>query len=208
MLLPTQDSCNSEREDEDKEDGADAEISISVDVNDSSDEKELPVKRIVLTGSVDDTSVYKVIEKIFKINEDESAKRIELYLATHGGGIDMGLGLFDVIKMSPIPVDTIVTGCAMSMGMTLLQAGDRRYATANARLMIHPATGGSGYGRIKEGKEAMKACIKLERLNHKLVARRVGMSYNEFLKFMGDANYMSAKEAMKYNFIDGIKKTW
>ncbi|MDN5819407.1 MAG: ATP-dependent Clp protease proteolytic subunit [bacterium] len=179
---------------------------VSIDV--TKDDDKAKVKKIVLAGSVDDVTISKAINSIIKLNEEESTERIELYLATHGGGIDMGIGLFDIIKLSPIPVDTIVTGCSMSMGMTLLQAGVKRYATANSRLMIHPASGGAGRGRIQEGLLSMKDSKKLERRNNRLVAQRIGMKVDEYIKFMGDAKYMSPQTALKYNFIDDIRKTW
>lgn len=165
------------------------------------------VKRLLFAGEVDTCSVARTIRDIIEINEDKSADLIELYLATHGGSIDAGLGLYDIIKMSPIPVDTIVTGCAMSMGSTLLQAGRRRYATPNSRIMIHPGTGG-GSGRFAEAKQQVAAGIRIGHKNNQLVADRVGMSLSDYVNFMGDAKYMSPKKALKHNFIDGIKETW
>lgn len=178
-----------------------------VEVKTGDEDEKMKVKRILLSGRVDDTSVGSVIRKIFETNEDEDAKRIELWIASHGGSIDMGIGLFDVIKMSPIPVDVVVTGCAMSMGATLLQAGAKRYATVDSTIMIHKAYGG-GTGNPGEAAAQVGNYVKLARRNEKLVAKRVGMTYEEYVQFMGEARYMSAKQALKHNFIDAIKKSW
>lgn len=164
----------------------------------------IPVRRILLSASVSDDSVGKAIREMFTIEQEKSADRIELWVSTHGGGIDAGFALIDVIRELSIPVDTITTGCAMSMGIPILQAGQRRYATQNSRLMIHPATSGFS-GRINEGIETVKDSMKLERRMHKYVADRVGMTLSDYMKFMGDAKYMSPKQALKYNFIDEIR---
>ena len=135
----------------------------------------LPVRRIVLSDGVDDRSVGNVIRDIFQINQDKSADRIELWISTHGGSIDAGMALYDVMQESEIPVDVITTGCSMSMGIPILQGGVRRYATPNARLMIHPAGGGAGYGRLGEGFNSLEDAKKLEKRMHAIVARRVDM---------------------------------
>lgn len=178
----------------------------AVEVNTKSDGK-AKVKRILLAGTVDNYSIGSAIRKIFETNEDEDAERIELWIASHGGSIDMGIGLFNVIKMSPIPVYTVVTGCAMSMGTTLLQAGVKRYATADSTIMIHEAHGG-GSGNPDEAWAQVNNFVQLARRNEKLVAKRVGMKHKDYVAFMQRARYLSAKQALKHNFIDGIKKTW
>lgn len=165
----------------------------------------LPVRQILLSDDVTDRSIGNVIRDMFEVQRCDGADRIELWISSHGGSIDAGLALYDVVQDLTVPVDTVVTGCAMSMGIPLLQAGENRYATPNSRLMIHPAKGGY-YGRIDEGMEAVRDAKKLERQLHTLVAKRVGMTYQEYMKFMGEAKYMSPTQGLKYNFIDAIRR--
>lgn len=165
------------------------------------------ITRVTFVGRVDSHMVGKTIDKIFTINEDESADRIELWLNSHGGDIDTGLGLYDVIKMSPIPVDTVAVGCAMSMAQVLLQAGQIRYATPNTTIMIHRSRGGAA-GDPETVKATTDNFMKLSYRNKMLVGKRVGMTYKELMEFMGAAKYMMPTTAKKYNFIDAIKKTW
>ena len=182
-------------------------VDIKVGNSDIDSDDKPKIERVTFVGSVDNYMVGKTIDKIFKINDEESADRIELWLNSHGGSIDMGMGLFDVIKMSPIPIDTVATGCAMSMAQVVLQAGVVRYATPNTTIMIHRSRGG-GYGDPDEVKASSDNFMKLSYRNKMLVAKRVGMTYKELMEFMGAAKYMRPATAKKHNFIDAIKKTW
>lgn len=172
----------------------------------SGDAVNLPVRRIVLSDGVDDRSVGNVIRDIFQINQDKSAERIELWISTHGGSIDAGMALYDVMQESETPIDVITTGCSMSMGIPILQGGVRRYATPNARLMIHKAKSGVGYGNIDEGFGTIEDAQKLEKRMHAIVARRVGMHLPAYMRFMGEIRYMMPKEALELNFIDEIRR--
>src|SRR5690606_1340425 len=116
-----------------------------------------------------------------------------------------GFALIDAIEQLKIPVDIVASGTCMSMGTHILQAGDRRYATPNTRIMIHPMSTGY-FGNLDEGKVEMRESKQLEKSAMEQMAKRVGMSVKELKRFQGRIRYMSPDEAKKHNFIDGIRR--
>lgn len=62
---------------------------------------------------------------------------ITVYLMTEGGDEFAGAGMYDCIKASKSPVDVIVIGKCMSMGVVILQAARTRIMMENSVLMTH-----------------------------------------------------------------------
>lgn len=167
------------------------------------------IRRIVLCGVINDNAVGPVVRQIHAINQEGVASAIELHIATSGGFFGPGFGLYDVIRLSAIPVDTVAFGYCASMGMPILQAGRMRYATENARLMIHPSVAGGASGsRAGEAKACGDENVAMEEVYYRVQASRCGRTLTQFKKFMGERRYMSATEALKENFIDAIKKQY
>ncbi len=93
------------------------------------------------------------------------------------------------------------------MGASLLQAGVVRYALPLAVVMLHPMTAGAGMNRVEESIAAIKDAQRLEKQLYKLAAARIGMSYKDYMKFVGDRIYLTPKQALKHNVIDAILDT-
>ena len=87
------------------------------------------VRRLTLSGDITAGSAGDLMKAIHWINHERSAKRIELWLNTSGGSNYDGLALIDTMLLSNIPVDTVAVGHCMSIGVGILQAGVKRYAT-------------------------------------------------------------------------------
>ena len=173
------------------------------------------IKRLVLSDGIDNNSAEEIIRAMIKI-EDEKEKdaeknpcdRIELWLNSFGGSISAGFALINAIRLSTIPVDTVVIGACFSMATTILQAGARRIILGGngACIMVHPATSGIGTTRIGEFVNYGSHAEILEEQTHKLVRDRVGMTPAKYKKFIADSRYIYPKEALKLNFVDEIRR--
>lgn len=60
--------------------------------------------------------------------------------------LDIGLGIYDAMKLCKADVSTICLGLAASMGAFLLAAGTKgkRFCMPNGRVMIHQPLGTAG----------------------------------------------------------------
>ena len=103
------------------------------------DDALLSARRIFLSDGVDNDSARDVIRKLWYLEMKDPGKPILLVINSPGGSVDAGFAVWDQIKLITSPVTTLVTGLAASMGsvLSLAAAPGKRFATQNARIMIH-----------------------------------------------------------------------
>lgn len=105
--------------------------------------KDLKQRRLTLNQDIDQDTVNEIVRHIIQYNRDdinlraEDRKPIILYVCSNGGEVDSGFELIDVIQNSITPVYTVNLGYQYSMGFLIGLAGHKRYATKNAKYLIH-----------------------------------------------------------------------
>jgi len=67
----------------------------------------------------------------------KGTKNIVIAISSGGGSVDVCFEMFDLIKHFPGQTTGLVFGKAMSAAAIVLQACNTRFATANARVLIH-----------------------------------------------------------------------
>ena len=90
----------------------------------------------------------KNIAHRLKNSEEEIAKKIEMYISTHGGSAAEMFSILDVmesIKSKGCNIKTFGIGKVMSASVPVLAAGTpgERYIGKNCRVMLHSVTSGS-----------------------------------------------------------------
>src|SRR5687767_13899252 len=103
-------------------------------------------ERIVFIGTpIDDTVSGLIIAQMLFLESEDPDKDINIYINSPGGSVTAGLGIYDTMQYVKPAVSTICVGQAASMGAVLLLAGakGKRFATPNARIMIHQPLGGA-----------------------------------------------------------------
>lgn len=94
-------------------------------------------KSMDLVGEIDDGSVEQWTRAIRYLDRAYPERPLTIYMNSSGGSVYQGLALIDTIKACSSEVHIHVVGECMSMAIWVLQAGDRRTASPNSRLMIH-----------------------------------------------------------------------
>src|SRR6202163_958294 len=141
--------------------GADTHGLVSLD--DKIDEALLRSRRLFFSEAVDNTSAKDAIKKLWYLEITDPGKPILFIINSPGGSVDSGFAIWDQVKMITSPVTTIVTGLAASMGsiLSLCAAPKRRFATQNARIMIHqPMIGGTVQGQATDLEIQAKEILK------------------------------------------------
>lgn len=165
-------------------------------------------ERIVyLNGEVNEHSISQVIAGLIALaNHDQSAP-ITLVVSTYGGSVDEMFSLYDIIKYIPCPVHTVGLGKVMSAGVLLLASGKKgaRVIGRNARLMIHPISGGAG-GNVFEVVNETKEHVRQQKLMEDLLLKETSITKTLLEKIMksGHDNYIMAEEAIKLGIVDKI----
>jgi len=113
--------------------------------------------------------------------------------------------LYDTIKFLPCPVHTIALGKVMSAGVLLLASGvkGKRVIGRNARIMIHPISGGV-FGNVFEAVNEVREHERLQSLMTDALLRETKMTREEIEKIMeaGHDCYITPEQAIKMGIVD------
>jgi ATP-dependent Clp protease protease subunit len=102
-------------------------------------------------------------------------------------------------------VSTLCIGQAASMGSLLLCAGhkDMRFATPNARIMVHQPSGGF-QGQASDIERHAQDIIKLKRRLNEIYVSHTGRDYDTIEKTLDRDHFMTAAEALEFGIVDKV----
>ena len=164
-------------------------------------------RRIFFSNSVSDQSAKDAIRKLWYLENTDPGKPILFVINSPGGSVDSGFAIWDQMHMITSPVTTLVTGLAASMGsvLSLAAAPGKRYATQNARIMIHqPLIAGVIQGQATDLEIQAKEIIKTRKQIVEVYAKATGKNSDLIEKTIDRDTWMSADEAKDFGLLDGI----
>lgn len=176
-------------------------------VEDKIDEALLKARRLFFCDPVDDKSANYAIRRLWYMEMTDPGKPILFVINSPGGSIDSGFAVWDQVKMISSPVTTLVTGLAASMGsiLSLCAAKGRRFATPNARIMIHqPSIHGVIRGQATDLDIQAKELMKTRSAIVDVYVAATGKDSKTIERAIDRDTWMSAKEAMQFGLLDKI----
>lgn len=175
------------------------------------DEAILKSRRIFMCDAFDNESVKDIIRKLWYLELTDPGKPILLVINSPGGSVDAGFAVWDQIKMITSPVTTLVTGLAASMGsvLSLCAAPGRRFATENARIMIHqPSINAIIRGQATDLEIHAKEILKARKQLVDIYVRATGKDPAVIDRAIDRDTWMSSQEALEYGLLDKIVKSY
>lgn len=171
--------------------------------------QDLRNRKLFLTDEISQISVGDIVKNILQYNCDDKGMAAEervpilLYISSVGGSVDAGFELIDVIENSKTPVYTINLGYQYSMGLLIGLAGHKRFATKNAKYLMHDGSN-FVYNSGAKAQDQMRFQGKVENRIKEYILSHSKLTQEEY-----DANlrvewYMFADEAKKRGFVDSI----
>ena len=163
-------------------------------------------ERIIWLGSeVRDENANAICSQLLLLSAENPEKDIYLYINSPGGSVTAGMAIYDTMQFIPNDVVTVATGLAASMGQFLLSSGTKgkRYATPNARILMHQPSGGIG-GTASDIKIQAELILHMKKVMAELTADQTGQSVETILKDNDRDKWFTAKEALEYGFFDKI----
>lgn len=161
---------------------------------------------VVLHGDVNESSISMVVAQLLHL-ASINHKPISLVISTYGGSVDEMFTLYDTIKFLPCPVHTIALGKVMSAGVLLLASGakGKRMIGKNARIMIHPVSGGV-MGNVFEVINDTNEHKRLQDQMVNAIVKETKASKSEIEKIMksGHDFYLLPEQAVKMGIVDKI----
>lgn len=171
--------------------------------------QDLKQRKLFLNEGIDQNSVADIVKHILQYNcedkgiDPESRPPIKLYVVSEGGDVDSGFELIDVIQSSKTPVYTINLGYQYSMGFLIGISGHKRYATRNAKYLMHDGSN-FVYNSGAKAQDQMKFNSRVEDRIKEYILSRSNLSSEEYDAKLRVEWYMFADEAKERGFVDYI----
>lgn len=189
------------------------ELDLKSILNNSLDDwfymRDLNERKLCLNTDVTPETVNEIVSQILSFNMEDKNKAVEerkpikLFICSDGGSVDSGFELIDVILASKTPVYTINLGYWYSMGLLIGMAGEKRFATKNAKFLMHD---GSGiiYNSSSKMRDQARFYEELERRSKEYILHHSNITEEEYDKQLRVEWYMFADEAKERGLIDCI----
>lgn len=171
--------------------------------------RDLHQRKIFLNADIDQLSVEDAVKHIMQFNKEdsgisvESRKPIIMYITSNGGEVDAGFELIDLILSSKTPIYTVNLGYQYSMGFLIGLAGHKRFATRNAKFLMHDGSSfifGSG-AKVQDQMEFQK---RIEARIKDYILSRSKLTSDEYDNKLRVEWYLFADEAKDKGFTDYI----
>lgn len=169
------------------------------------DELLLENRVIFLVGEINYFSATSVIMRMLHLQNQKKDADINLYINSHGGGVDDTLAIYDTMQYLNCNVATYCIGRAMSGGAIILAAGTKgkRFALPHAKIMIHQPYGGVT-GQASDVKIQAEEILKSKRTINEVLSHHTGRSFEEVTAASERDRYFSAAEAKDYGLVDEV----
>jgi ATP-dependent Clp protease protease subunit len=163
---------------------------------------------IFVTGPVEDGMSSLVVAQLLFLEADNPNKEISMYINSPGGVVTSGLAIYDTMQYIRPKVSTLCVGQAASMGSLLLAAGEAgmRFATPNARVMVHQPSGGFR-GQASDIERHAEDIVKLKRRLNEIYVRHTGQPYEKIENTLDRDHFMSADQAKDFGIVDQVLET-
>lgn len=170
---------------------------------------DLKQRKLFLNVDVEQLSVADIVKHIMQYNKEDKGidpkdrQPILLYVTSNGGEVDSGFELIDIIQNSKTPVHTINLGYQYSMGFLIGLAGHKRFATQNAKFLMHDGSN-FVYNSGAKAQDQMEFQKKVEERVKKYILSRSKLTSEEYDSKLRVEWYLFASEAKDKGFVDYI----
>lgn len=160
---------------------------------------------IFLSGPVEDGMASLVTAQLLYLESENPKKEISMYINSPGGVVTAGLAIYDTMQYIKSPISTVCIGQAASMGSLLLCAGEKgmRFATPNARIMVHQPSGGF-QGQVSDIVRHAEDISKIKRRLNEIYVHHTGQDYDVIEKTLDRDHFMTAEETKEFGLIDQV----
>ncbi len=170
---------------------------------------EITDRRIALNGVVTMSMADEVTEKLDFFNNQSRENPIFIVIDySPGGSVMAGYRILQAMQASAAPVHVVVKSMAASMAAVIVTMADHSYAYPNAIILHHELSYGAG-GNVTQQKERLAQAREWERRLHEPVAKKMGMSREQFVKAMyehdSDGDWQEfGDEAKKIGWVENV----
>jgi ATP-dependent Clp protease protease subunit len=160
---------------------------------------------VMLTTELDDTSASLLTAQLLHLEAEDPERDICLYVNSPGGSVTSTLAVYDTMQVIRPDVSTVCFGAASSGAAVLLAGGaaGKRYALANARILIHQPHGGAQGQSIDIENQAREIAFLRQRLDE-ILAHHTGQPVDRIQRDTDRDHILGPTEAVYYGLIDEV----
>lgn len=160
-------------------------------------------RNLLLYGELGDGDYKDILEAMLMLNGISEVEPINLFLCSHGGEVDAGMAIYDLIQWLPAPVYTIGMGNCASMAAILLMSGQKRFIFPHCWVMLHQ-TSGWVWGDKDTTVSSASMMERQEKQMLELQAFHTGKTPEQIAKDTIKEKWFDAEEALAYGIVDEI----
>ncbi|MGE4409065.1 MAG: ATP-dependent Clp endopeptidase proteolytic subunit ClpP [Sphingomonadales bacterium] len=160
---------------------------------------------IFVTGQIEDHMASVIVAQLLFLESENPKKPISMYINSPGGVVTAGLAIYDTMQYIRPQVSTVCIGQAASMGSFLLAAGEpgMRFATTNARIMVHQPSGGA-QGMASDIEIQAKEILRIRARMNNLYCKFTGQPLEKIEAAMDRDTFLEAEEAKAFGLVDQV----
>jgi len=145
-------------------------------------------RRISLNGPISAGTADYVSDRIDFFNNASKSDPIFIVIdSSPGGSVMEGYRIVNAISTSPAPVHVVVKSFAASMAAVITTLAPHSYCLPNAIILHHQMSSGMS-GNLTQQSESLKMGMEWAKRLADPVAKKMGISYDEFVKKMYENN--------------------
>jgi ATP-dependent Clp protease protease subunit len=184
------------------------------------DPLEKPLSRnLFFSKQVDQETINSLTRSIIEIREhDEYLKKfydlhgltyipkpIIIHIDSYGGSVYQCFGLLSIMKAKGTPVNTVITGCAMSCGFMIAIHGAHRQIHKYGTMMYHQVSFGA-HGTVADMEEGVYEAKRLQKMIEKMTLENTKITKEKLEKVYKKKHdwYLDPKDALKWGCVDEI----
>ena len=163
-------------------------------------------RNVFLKGTIDDNMANDFLSQMLYL-EENPVMPVNIYINSHGGQVDAGLMIYDIIQGSKLTINMICTDTAASMAAILLAGGQkgRRSIMEHSKVMIHEPLISNGVGGSATSiRNISDSIMETKNIVNGILAKHTGKSLDEINEATSFDNYMNAKEAIEFGICDKL----
>lgn len=153
------------------------------------------------TKNLDDT--YK-IKNDDEDSEGYSNQIIYFHINSYGGNLTDGMAIADTIRLSKIPVYTIVEGAAASIASIILLAGKKRFMTRNSFILIHELRTFFDNGTFSNISDEYNNCKLFMDMLKKIYSTQTKITKKELDELLKKDIWLKSDRCLKLGFVNKV----
>jgi len=133
--------------------------------------------------------------------------KIYIHINSYGGELLACFSTLDYIKICPVPVVSIIEGCAASAATLISVVASERYMTTSSWMLIHQLSGGY-WGKYEEMEEDLDNSRKFMEKIYEIYEEHTKLKRSELKKILKRDEWWDYQTCLKNGLVDGVYNGW